>query len=157
VGFKPTIPTSERAKKVHALDRSATLTGRRWDSNIKMDHTHSVYVGLNGIRISVSFGHRNEYLNFKRRSQYVVCLKYFFFNFMGCREWWGWINLVRWPVTGLLYQPLMLDEYGAFGGMKITRWNWRNRRKPACSVTLSTSYLTWAGTEPRSPQWEAGG
>jgi hypothetical protein len=27
VGFKPTIPTSERAKTVHALDRSATVTG----------------------------------------------------------------------------------------------------------------------------------
>jgi hypothetical protein len=27
VQFKPTIPASERAKKVHALDRSATVTG----------------------------------------------------------------------------------------------------------------------------------
>jgi hypothetical protein len=28
VGFKPTIPASERAKTVHTLDRSATVTGR---------------------------------------------------------------------------------------------------------------------------------
>jgi hypothetical protein len=28
VGFEPTIPASERAKTVHALDRSATVTGR---------------------------------------------------------------------------------------------------------------------------------
>jgi hypothetical protein len=27
VGFEPTIPVSERAKTVHALDRSATVTG----------------------------------------------------------------------------------------------------------------------------------
>jgi hypothetical protein len=27
VGFKPTIPASEQAKIVHALDRSATVTG----------------------------------------------------------------------------------------------------------------------------------
>jgi hypothetical protein len=27
VGFQPTIPASERAKAVHALDRSATVTG----------------------------------------------------------------------------------------------------------------------------------
>jgi hypothetical protein len=29
VGFEPTIPASERAKTVHALDRSATVTGPR--------------------------------------------------------------------------------------------------------------------------------
>jgi hypothetical protein len=28
VGFEATIPASERAKTVHALDRSATVTGR---------------------------------------------------------------------------------------------------------------------------------
>jgi hypothetical protein len=27
VGFKPTVPACERAKTVHALDRSATVTG----------------------------------------------------------------------------------------------------------------------------------
>jgi hypothetical protein len=28
MGFEPTIPASERAKTVHGLDRSATVTGR---------------------------------------------------------------------------------------------------------------------------------
>jgi hypothetical protein len=32
LGFEPTIPASERAKTVHALDRSATVTG-----NTKID------------------------------------------------------------------------------------------------------------------------
>jgi hypothetical protein len=27
VGFEPTIPASERAKRIHALDRSGTVTG----------------------------------------------------------------------------------------------------------------------------------
>jgi hypothetical protein len=30
VGFEPTIPVLERAKKVHALDRTATVTGLRY-------------------------------------------------------------------------------------------------------------------------------
>jgi hypothetical protein len=30
VGFEPTIPASERVKTVHALDRSATVTGMEW-------------------------------------------------------------------------------------------------------------------------------
>jgi hypothetical protein len=28
VGFEPTVPASERAKTVHSLDRSATVTGQ---------------------------------------------------------------------------------------------------------------------------------
>jgi hypothetical protein len=37
VGFEPTIPASERAKTVHALDRSATVTGdSRCYSNPKL-------------------------------------------------------------------------------------------------------------------------
>jgi hypothetical protein len=32
VGFEPTIPASERAKTVHALDRSATVTGTVQDT-----------------------------------------------------------------------------------------------------------------------------
>jgi hypothetical protein len=33
--------------------------------------------------------------------------------------------------TGLLNQPRMIDEYGAFGGMRIGRGNRSTRRKPA--------------------------
>jgi hypothetical protein len=34
VGFDPTIPASERAKTVHALDCSATVTGKAYDYTI---------------------------------------------------------------------------------------------------------------------------
>jgi hypothetical protein len=36
VEFEPTIPASERAKIVHALDRSATVTGFSWYYVIKI-------------------------------------------------------------------------------------------------------------------------
>jgi hypothetical protein len=35
VGFKPTIPASERAKTVHALDRSTTVTGPPSSAEVK--------------------------------------------------------------------------------------------------------------------------
>jgi hypothetical protein len=47
---------------------------------------------------------------------------------------WGWgetVHLVHWPPTGLLYQPQMIDEYGAFGGIRIGRRNQSTWRKPA--------------------------
>jgi hypothetical protein len=33
VGFEPKIPASKRAKTVHALDHSATVTGERYMGN----------------------------------------------------------------------------------------------------------------------------
>jgi hypothetical protein len=40
--------------------------------------------------------------------------------------------LVRQPITGLLYQPWMIDdECGAVGGMRIGRGKRSSRRKPA--------------------------
>jgi hypothetical protein len=39
VGFKPTIPASERAKTVHASDRSATVTGRFGYSSIETNQS----------------------------------------------------------------------------------------------------------------------
>jgi hypothetical protein len=48
-------------------------------------------------------------------------LKFFFFVS------WGWVrlrvHLVRRPQIGLLYQPRMIDEYVAFGGMRISSGN----------------------------------
>jgi hypothetical protein len=41
VGFEPMIPVSERAKTVHALDRSATVTGACISSVEKMQPHHS--------------------------------------------------------------------------------------------------------------------
>jgi hypothetical protein len=39
VGLEPTIPVSERAKTVHALDRSATVTGPYLISKVKVKVT----------------------------------------------------------------------------------------------------------------------
>jgi hypothetical protein len=45
---------------------------------------------------------------------------------------WDWVHLVRWPITGLLYQPRMIDdECGAGGGTPIGRRTRNTRRKPA--------------------------
>jgi hypothetical protein len=58
--------------------------------------------------------------------------------------------LVRLPLTGLLYQPRMIDDdCGAVGGMKIGRGNRSTRIKPApvplCPPQIPHE-LTWART-----------
>jgi hypothetical protein len=53
---------------------------------------------------------------------------------------WGWVHLVRRPLTGLLYQTRMIVKYREFGGMRITRRS--TRRKPA-PVPPSTTNPTW--------------
>jgi hypothetical protein len=51
--------------------------------------------------------------------------------------------LVRWPLTGLLYQPWTIyDERGAVVGMRIGRGNRSTRRTP----TPIPHDLTWART-----------
>jgi hypothetical protein len=58
-----------------------------------------------------------------------------FFSFVGWGETiiyeWDWVHLVRRPLVGLLYQSRMIDEYGAFGGMRIGRGSRSTLRKPA--------------------------
>jgi hypothetical protein len=44
---------------------------------------------------------------------------------------WDWVHLVRRPLIGSLYEPRMMDEYGAFGGMRTDWRNFSTRRKPA--------------------------
>jgi hypothetical protein len=69
-----------------------------------------------------------------------------------------WVNMVRRPLFGLLYQLRMIDdECGAVGGLRIGRGNRSTRRKPAPSATLSTTNPTWPdpGLERGPPQWEA--
>jgi hypothetical protein len=44
VGFELTIPASERAKTVHALDRSATVTGVQKLGSIINKKLYSVYM-----------------------------------------------------------------------------------------------------------------
>jgi hypothetical protein len=64
-----------------------------------------------------------------------------------CGAGWDWVHLVHWPLTGLSYQPQMVDGYGAFGGMRIGRGNWRSWRKPTpvppCPPQIPHD-LTWA-------------
>jgi hypothetical protein len=65
----------------------------------------------------------------------------------------GWgetVHLVRRPLTGLLYQPRMIDdECGAVDGMRIGRGNWSTRRKlapvPLCPPQISHDSL-WTRT-----------
>jgi hypothetical protein len=45
----------------------------------------------------------------------------FFLTFSGVV--WDGVHLVRRPLIGLLYQPRMIDEYGASGGVRIGRGN----------------------------------
>jgi hypothetical protein len=40
---------------------------------------------------------------------------------------WDWVHLVRRPLLDLLWKPRTKDEFGAFGGMRIVRGNWRIR------------------------------
>jgi hypothetical protein len=60
------------------------------------------------------------------------------------------VYVVRRPLSGLLYQPRMIeDECGAVGGMKIGRGNLSTIRKPApvplCPPQIPHE-LTWDRT-----------
>jgi hypothetical protein len=61
---------------------------------------------------------------------------------------WDSVHLVRRPLTGLPYQPRMIeDECGAVDGMRIDRGNRSTRRKlapmPPCPPQIPHD-LTWA-------------
>jgi hypothetical protein len=62
---------------------------------------------------------------------------------------WDWVHFVCRPLFGLLYQPWMIDEYGAFGGIRIGRGNQSTQRKPApvplCPPQIPHD-LTWDRT-----------
>jgi hypothetical protein len=62
---------------------------------------------------------------------------------------WDWVHLVLWPLIGLLYQPLMIDNYGAVGGMRIGRGNGSTRRKPA-TVQLFPPQIPYDLTQART-------
>jgi hypothetical protein len=44
---------------------------------------------------------------------------------------WDLVHLVHQPLIGLLYQSRVIDDYGAFGGMRIDRGNLSIRTKLA--------------------------
>jgi hypothetical protein len=83
----------------------------------------------------------------------VICLcvrngPFLVFYFLGVG--WDWVHLGRRPLTGLLYQPRMIDdECGAVGGMRIDRGNRRTWRKPAPAPLFPLEIandLSWART-----------
>jgi hypothetical protein len=61
-----------------------------------------------------------------------------------------WVHFVCRPLTGLLYQPLLIDEYGAVGGMWIGRGTRSTRNIPApvplCPPQIPHDLTTWART-----------
>jgi hypothetical protein len=72
----------------------------------------------------------------------------FFFCFLGVG--WGWVHLVRPPLTDLLCHPRMIvDECVAVGEMRISRGNRITRRKtalmPLCPPQIPHD-LTWPRT-----------
>jgi hypothetical protein len=68
------------------------------------------------------------------------------FSFLGVG--WDWVHLVRRPLTGLLYQPLTIDdECAVVGGMRIGKGNRSTRRKPA-PVSL------WPPQIPHDLTWD---
>jgi hypothetical protein len=69
---------------------------------------------------------------------------------------WDWVHLARGPLTGLLYQPQMIDdERGAVGGMRIGRGNQSTRRKPA-PVPLCPPQIPHDLAWPRTPDRRGG-
>jgi hypothetical protein len=50
--------------------------------------------------------------------------------------------------VGLLYQPRMIDDYGAVGGMRIGRGNQSTRRKPAPVTLCPPQILHDLGSNP---------
>jgi hypothetical protein len=71
----------------------------------------------------------------------------FFFLGVG----WDWVHLVCRPLTGLFYQPWMIDdECGTVSWMRIDGINWITLRKPApvplCPPQIP-HHLTWALTQ----------
>jgi hypothetical protein len=64
----------------------------------------------------------------------------FLFSFLESGET---VHQVRRPLTGLLYQPRMIDdERGAVDGMRVGRGNRSTRSKPTHSATLFTTNPT---------------
>jgi hypothetical protein len=73
-----------------------------------------------------------------------IVYSYSDFNHASFLGWGETVHFVRQPLTGLLYEPRMIDdECGAVDGMRIGRGNRNIRIKPTPSSTLSTTNPIW--------------
>jgi hypothetical protein len=111
VGFEPTIPASERAKRVLGLDRSATVTG---DLRIKITK-------LMCLVKSMFTAHTFHHL--------PMIVHFLLIRIVGVESKLGPLgtSATEWP---LVPAPGDYDD-GVFGGMKIGRGNRSTPRKPA--------------------------
>jgi hypothetical protein len=63
VGFEPTIPAFERTKTVHALDRAATVIGRRLITDTRFEPVARLvkeFIASNGTRRSHCYSHNSQ-------------------------------------------------------------------------------------------------
>jgi hypothetical protein len=79
--------------------------------------------------------------------------------FAFCFMEWGetWVDLVRRPLIGLLYQPRMIDDdCGTVGGMRIVMKVMYSEKNPfPCHFLPPKSHMTWSGIEPWPPRLTA--
>jgi hypothetical protein len=85
-----------------------------------------------------------KFTSFSKKT--LQCLNVFIY-FLGVG--WDLVHLICQSVIGLLYQPWMIDQYGAIGGMRISRGNRSPLRKsaplPLCPPQIPLN-LTWDWT-----------
>jgi hypothetical protein len=80
VGFEPTIPASERAKRVHVLDRAATVTG----SDV-MYATKNINLAIHECKwqifqVYLQYPNAVTYLNFQGKQKLLI---YFYGGYYG--------------------------------------------------------------------------
>jgi hypothetical protein len=70
----------------------------------------------------------------------------FSFSFLGCDE--AWVFLVRQPLIGLLHQPRMTDDYGAFCVMMAGETEVFKGNLPQYHFVHHKCHMAWLGIKP---------